>query len=141
MNYAYMTAPCGRDCFNCPVYLAGQNEKMQRIVSKKLDIPIEKAVCRGCRAENGKIPFLNMTNSCKILKCTDEKGIGFCCECEDFPCDLLHPLAHLADKFAHNTKVFNLCLIKKMGLEVWAKNKAKSVFENYFKGSLKNLIE
>jgi hypothetical protein len=34
----------------------------------------------------------------------------------------------------HNTKVFNLCLIKKMGVEAWAKHKAKSVKEAYFRG-------
>jgi hypothetical protein len=34
-------------------------------------------------------------------------------------------------------KVFNLCLIKKMGLEKWASEKAKSVRETYYKGKLK----
>jgi hypothetical protein len=34
-------------------------------------------------------------------------------------------------KLWHNTKVFNLCLIKKMGLEEWAKNKAKKVIHTY----------
>ena len=29
---------------------------------------------------------------------------------------------------------FNLCLIKKMGLEAWAKTKAKSVKDTYFRG-------
>ena len=33
---------------------------------------------------------------------------------------------------------FNLCLIKKMGLESWAKGKAKSVKKTYFKGTWKN---
>lgn len=32
---------------------------------------------------------------------------------------------------------FNLCLIKKMGLEAWAKTKAKGVKDTYFKGKLK----
>jgi len=37
----------------------------------------------------------------------------------------------------HNTKVFNLCLIKKMGLEAWAETKAKNVKHTYFKGQFK----
>jgi len=36
----------------------------------------------------------------------------------------------------HNTKVFNLALIRKMGLEKWAQEKARSVKRTYFKGKL-----
>jgi len=43
----------------------------------------------------------------------------------------------MASKVPHNTKVFNLCLIKKMGLEKWATEKAKSVKDTYFKGKFK----
>ena len=31
-------------------------------------------------------------------------------------------------------KIFNLCLIKKMGLDSWAENKAKKVRDVYFSG-------
>jgi hypothetical protein len=48
----------------------------------------------------------------------------------------LHPYADKALEVAHNTKIFNLCLIKKMGLELWAKTKAKSVGDTYFSGRL-----
>ena len=61
----------------------------------------------------------------------------FCCDCSDFPCDYLHPYADQAANVPHNIKVFNLCLIKKLGLETWAKNKAKSVKNVYFKGKWK----
>ena len=54
----------------------------------------------------------------------------------DFPCGLLHPLAHGADRFPHNLKVFNLCMIKKMGLENWAKNKSKQSFDRYYNDKL-----
>jgi hypothetical protein len=43
----------------------------------------------------------------------------------------------MAAQRPHNTKVFNLCLIKRMGLERWAEAKAKSVKDTYFKGKLK----
>ncbi|MCK4921566.1 MAG: hypothetical protein KAS71_11005 [Bacteroidales bacterium] len=45
-------------------------------------------------------------------------------------------LADKADKFPHNLKVFNLCLIKKPGVENWAKFKAKESFDKYFKEKL-----
>ena len=114
MDYETLTAPCGLDCFNCVMYKQGND------------------TCKGCRNENGTIKFLNMTEPCNVYKCITEKNIKFCYECDDFPCDHLHPFADKAGMVPHNTKVFNLCLIKKMGLEEWAKEKAKNVKETYY---------
>ena len=135
MNYEEMTAPCGLACFNCIVYLANKNQKLREMVSKKTGIPIEEAVCKGCRGENGKCPILPI--ECRVFPCTENRGIKFCFECSDFPCDYLHPYADKASEVPHNTKVFNLCLIKKMGLESWAKDKARSVNDEYFSGNWK----
>jgi hypothetical protein len=137
MDYKQMTAPCGLDCFNCPLYLARENEKLREAIARNRDIPVEKAVCNGCRNENGTIAFLDMTEPCNVYKCIGQKGIDFCCDCDDFPCDHLHPYADKAAERPHNTKVFNLGLIKKMGLESWAEKKAKDVRDTYFKGKLK----
>jgi len=137
MDYLQMTAPCGLDCFNCPVYLAQDNEDLRVKISQNLGIPPEKAVCPGCRPENGTITFLNMAEPCHVYQCIEKKGIDFCCDCSDFPCDYLHPYADQASQRPHNTKVFNLCLIKKMGVESWGKTKAKSVKDTYFKGKFK----
>ena len=137
MDYAQMTAPCGLDCFNCPLYLANENQALRTKISKNSGIPIEKAVCKGCRNEGGMIAFIGMTEPCNAYKCIQEKGIQFCSDCSDFPCDYLHPYADKASQVPHNTKVFNLCLIKKMGLESWAKDKAKRVKNTYFKSTFK----
>jgi hypothetical protein len=137
MDYRNMTAPCGLDCFNCPLYLAGENERIREAIAKHMGIPLEQAVCRGCRDERGTIAFLGMTEPCNVYKCIDKKGISFCCDCSDFPCDYLHPYADKASERPHNTKVFNLSLIKKMGLKAWAEKKAKNVRDTYFGGKLK----
>jgi len=133
MDYKKMTAPCGLDCFNCPMYLANDNEKLRNLIAGRLNIPFEKALCGGCRNEHGKIGFLKLTEPCKVYNCAENREIKFCCDCSEFPCDYLHPLADKASQFLHNTKVFNLCLIKKMGLDAWAKEKAKSVRITYSK--------
>ena len=135
MNYEEMTAPCGLDCFNCIVYLANENQDFREKISKKTGVPVEKAACKGCRNENGKCPILPI--ECHVYPCVENKGITFCYECQDFPCDHLHPYADKASELPHNTKVFNLCLIKKMGLESWAKDKAHSVKKEYFTGKWK----
>jgi hypothetical protein len=78
-----------------------------------------------------------MTEPCNVHKCITKKGLSFCSDFSDFPCDHLHPYADMASERPHNTKVFNLGLIKKMGVEPWARTKAKSVRDTYFKGKFR----
>ncbi len=139
MDYAKLTAPCGLDCFNCRAYAANENEEVRSALSEKWNIPSEEARCRGCREEKGTIPMrlLGKKEPCSVFTCTQQKKIYFCCDCPDFPCDNLHPYADKAGKIPHNTKVFNLCLIRKMGLKPWAQHKAKKVKETYFEGEWK----
>lgn len=137
MDYLNMTAPCGLDCFNCPMYMASMNEGLRKKIAENLKIPEEIAQCRGCRNEGGIMAFMKMKEPCNVYRCIEEKGIDLCSDCSDFPCDHLHPYADKASAVPHNTKVFNLCLIKKMGLEEWAAEKAKDVKDTYFKGKFK----
>ena len=137
MDFRTLTAPCGLDCFNCPVYLANDNAKLRAVIAERFGIPEKDAVCQGCRNEGGAIAFLGMVEPCNVYRCITEKGFDLCCDCADFPCDHLHPYADEASVRPHNTKVFNLCLIKKMGLESWAKEKAKKVRDAYFKGKFR----
>jgi len=139
MDYLQMTAPCGLACFNCHSYMANEQESERGKLNRDLrltGIPVEVWLCKGCRNQQGILDshklFFNRTEPCYVYKCTREKNINFCYECSDFPCDHLHPHADRAATVPHNTKVFNLCLIKKMGLESWAKNKAAAVHETYF---------
>lgn len=137
MDYHRLTAPCGIDCFNCPVHLANGNKQLRKNVAELLDVPLEQAVCSGCRNEQGTIACLDMTEPCPVYKCVKKKNLDFCYECTDFPCDHLHPYADKAGERPHNTKVFNLCLIKKMGLESWARSKAGKVRSVYFNEKFK----
>ncbi|MEW5722323.1 MAG: DUF3795 domain-containing protein [Thermodesulfobacteriota bacterium] len=134
MDFRLMTAPCGLDCFNCPMFRAGRDPELREKIAHSLGLPLEAAQCPGCRPEGGIIKFMGWTEPCGVYRCISEKGLDFCCDCSDFPCDRLHPYADRAGEVPHNTKVFNLGLIKKMGLEAWAENKAAEVKKTYFKG-------
>lgn len=137
MDYQQMTSPCGLDCFNCPAYLANEDAQLRASIAEKLGLPYEKARCEGCRNACGTIAFLGDSDPCDVFRCAGEKGLTFCYQCGDFPCDHLHPYADQASVRPHNTKVFNLCLIKKMGLDAWAESKAISVKQTYFNGKLR----
>lgn len=139
MDYYHMTAPCGLDCFNCHFYLAHKNRKSMEIVerlSSEYTIPVETMLCKGCREHDGQIPLqkhlFGEDHRCAAFKCSMSRGFVFCCDCRDFPCDNLHPYADKAAELPHNMKVFNLCLISKMGLEKWAQTKAAAVRQTYF---------
>jgi hypothetical protein len=143
MDYKNLTAPCGRDCFNCPFYLARNNEKFRMVFAEKMKLDPKEISCEGCRNIEGKCQVLKnygFDGNCKIYNCFKDKGIEFCYECNDFPCNLLHPLADRSDKFPHNLKVYNLCKIQKVGLELWAKNYAKQSFDRYYSGKLNDCV-
>jgi len=131
MNFEQMTAPCGLPCFDCAVHLAGKNPRLRELVARQFGISPEKVGCPGCREVFGKCPVV--PGMCPVYPCARKKGVKFCFECADFPCDALHPYADQAASVPHNTKMFNLMLIKKIGVEAWAKERAKGVKEVYFK--------
>jgi Protein of unknown function (DUF3795) len=137
VDYKLMTSPCGLDCFNCRMYLAKENAQLRAANADVFGLPSEKAICEGCRNAHGTIAFLGSTEPCDVFRCTGEKGISFCFQCSEFPCDNFHPYADKASVRQHNTKLFNLCLIKKMGLDAWAEAKAASVKATYFNAKLK----
>jgi len=110
MDYRRLTAPCGLYFFNCVVYAASSDEELRRIVAESMGLPVERTQCRGCREEGGRVTMtlLGMTEPCSIFGCATAKEVEFCCDCDGFPCDHLHPYADRADELPHNTKVFNL---------------------------------
>ena len=132
MDYRQLTAPCGLGCFNCAVYRAREDDTLRATVAQRLGIPPERAVCPGCRAAKGAPRHLGERGPCKVWRCISAKGHEFCFECDEFPCDALHPYADKAAERPHNTKVFNLCLIKRLGVERWAQEKAAQVRQTYY---------
>jgi hypothetical protein len=46
----------------------------------------------------------------------------------------LAPALDGADKYPHNVKLFNLCRMKAVGVEAWAKSEASKVRKRYFRG-------
>ena len=139
MDYFQMTAPCGLDCFNCHFFLAPEDKEAMSTVktlSEKFNIPVALMLCNGCRKHNGQIPIQKQifgdAHRCAAYECSQSKGLKFCGACDQFPCDNLHPYADKASDLPHNIKIFNLCLINKMGLEKWAESKASEVRKVYF---------
>ena len=45
------------------------------------------------------------------------------------------PLANGAEKFPHNMKVYNLCMMKRLGIDAWAE-KAGDIRKTYYSKKL-----
>jgi hypothetical protein len=131
MNKIALTAPCGLDCFNCPVLEDNITEEYKKQVSGFLGITPEETPCGGCINERGHCKFAT-DGHCSTWDCVQEKGVTYCHECSDFPCELLMPSQQGA-QFPHNIKVYNLCRMKLLGIDKWIEEAAE-IRMRYFQG-------
>lgn len=126
-----LTAPCGLDCFNCPIFEANITGQMKAAMGAKFGRNPDEMACKGCRAQEGKIPI---GGDCESYKCITAKGLMYCFECDEFPCGFLAPAREGADLYPHNFKLFNLCRMKAVGVERWAEEESASIRKRYYKG-------
>lgn len=129
MDYRKLTAPCGIDCFNCPLYKDNVNPALQERIGTAMKIDPGAVHCGGCR-ETG---CFMLPGGCDTKACADKKNVEFCFECDAFPCAKLQPIAEGAATYPHNFKLYNLCRIEKVGLDTWAEE-AADIRRRYFKG-------
>ncbi len=91
-------APCGIYCKRCP--------------------GVKVYGCIGCRNLEGRIFKFPL---CKTYECVTDRGYDFCYKCDDFPCERLLPIINFEIFEPHNSKIYNLLMIKKLGLDGWNK--------------------
>lgn len=137
MDLKDLIAPCGLVCGDCPMHLAKDSPGLKISLSDRLGIPMDKVACDCCREEKGVIGCNGKTAPCDVYSCSREKTVQFCCDCADFPCSRYQPYADRASEVPHNLKMFNLGLIKKLGVEEFAESHARQTRESYFKGKMK----
>jgi len=110
MNYDEIKsflAPCGLNCMKCQMYSEGDikrhsaelqtllgafdsyAERFSKFLSiyqnypafKQLLAHFSQANCKGCRRGDCKYP------NCGVATCHRQKGVDFCFQCSDFPCE------------------------------------------------------
>lgn len=108
-------AACGLFCPACSLYI-GSTEEPERLkrIADMFGVPPEEAKCHGCRAEV-KGPYCK---TCKLVACADEKGLEFCVDCKEYPCEQLKEfqalMPHRAELFANGDR------IREIGFEAWS---------------------
>lgn len=125
-----LTAPCGLDCFNCSLFEENLTNEFAELLHRKTGVPKEQIACRGCRPQDGK--HFHLPQGCATLDCAKAKGVALCSHCNEFPCALLAPIADQANQYPHNMKLYNLCRIRKIGLDRWIEEEAGQIRKKYF---------
>jgi hypothetical protein len=109
-----LVAVCGLFCPACWVHIA-QRESLEKRkkIAESFRVPVEALKCDGCRAKHRSA----YCNTCKMSACAEEKGLEFCIECEEYPCD---PLKEFQAGKPHRIELWqNQSRIKEVGYEKW----------------------
>ena len=107
-------AACGLFCPACTLYI-GTTEEPERLakIAERFGVTPEDCRCLGCRSDVVS-PYCR---TCEIVKCADERGVGFCGECQDYPCEMLKEFQaqrpHRAELFESGDR------IREIGFEKW----------------------
>lgn len=121
---------CGLYCGACEILNARTEEQKQKVVRdwrEMWTVSPEQVTCRGCKTEK---PFL-MCRNCRIKDCASEKGLEFCYQCPDYPCEHYRRSQDYISKYEHlqhwKTARQNLEFIRTHGVAAWLEEQ-KSVW-------------
>lgn len=106
---------CGLYCGACPIYRAWVEQDAERleVLARAYGVSIERLMCTGCRTP-GTFCF---GGECEIKGCAQAKGVAFCADCDEFPCDRLQRVA--AGSAFRTTLFENVTRIREKGWYAW----------------------
>jgi hypothetical protein len=111
-----LAATCGLYCGSCGIYLATQENDVKKMLGYALILnqSFDETLCDGCRAERKSA---HCKTICTFIKCASEKGIEFCGDCNDYPCN---DLKVFQSKMPHRIEIWeSQQRIKEVGREKW----------------------
>lgn len=117
-----VAAVCGLYCEGCSWFIAtNENPDKLKRLGRQFNWSAEESACHGCRSGK-RLPYCH---KCKMAACAAERGIDFCSECADYPCD---ELKTFQAAFPHRIELWdNLERISSVGYKQWL----KEIRENY----------
>ena len=107
---------CGLNCGACPVGMANDVGDLDELKSmaESWDRTPEELLCSGCKSE----VTATFCTSRHMRECARDKGLEFCVDCADFPCEII--TAFRNDDASHHSAVLsNLEMIGEIGVEAW----------------------
>lgn len=116
-----LAAICGLFCQACSLYIGTKEDPDRlKILAERFPYPVEELECLGCRSEKLGIFCRKF---CKMKKCNAEKGIDFCVECSEYPCE---ELKAFQAQMPHRIELWQSQeRIKEVGWEKWYEEMAE----------------
>lgn len=123
-----LAAPCGLYCGACTSYITRKRggevalTAMAKRVSERWGTTIKTAdlVCEGCLSSQVAI----YCRRCAMRDCATKKGINYCAQCSDFPCQTITNFNN--DGVRHHSEVLaNVRHQKEIGIDVWLDEQEK----------------
>ena len=116
-----LAAVCGLYCEACSWFISTNEdpERLERMAAQR-NWSVEDSQCNGCRS--GK--RLAYCGKCKMFACAAKRGIDFCSQCDEYPCD---DLKQFQSAMPHRIELWaNLERIKSVGYRQWLKEVRKN---------------
>ncbi|MGA3086170.1 MAG: DUF3795 domain-containing protein [Thermodesulfobacteriota bacterium] len=116
-----LAAVCGLYCEACSLFIATMEDPARlKGMAKRFQVSEEAVKCYGCRSTK-RGPYCQ---TCKMFFCAAERGIAFCSQCEEYPCD---ELKQFQSAMPHRIDLWeNLERIESMGYKQWLKEIRKN---------------
>jgi hypothetical protein len=113
-------AYCGLYCGGCTAFLATKENNVATL-AREWNMEENDVKCLGCKSQT----TAKFCTVCPLKECARDKGLEFCGECREYPCQKLEGFRN-AEKFPYHSEVYdNLAEIKKQGLQNWLKHMKK----------------
>lgn len=110
-----LAAVCGLFCPACRVFIGTREDPAGlAVMAQRFQRPVEEMQCNGCRSE--KRCFYCETK-CTMAKCAADKGVDFCGQCPEYPCE---SLKSFQAEMPHRIELWkSQDRIKEAGYEKW----------------------
>ena len=107
-------AVCGLYCEACSWFISTKDdmERLKRLADQQ-NWTVDESQCHGCRSGK-RLPYCER---CRMFACAAERGIDFCSECGDYPCD---ELKQFQSAMPHRIELWaSLDRLKSVGYQQW----------------------
>lgn len=115
-----LAAVCGLYCPACTAFIATREDR-QRLASlaARMGKTVDDVTCEGCRSNKRSFYCREL---CTMKSCAERKGVDFCSQCDEYPCETLKVFQAAAP---HRRELWtSLERIKEDGYEKWSRDMA-----------------
>ncbi len=115
-----VAAVCGLYCPACSLFIATR-EAPERLpaLAARMGKTVDDVTCEGCRSNKRSFFCRDL---CVMKSCAEKKGVDFCSQCDEYPCE---PLETFQAAAPHRRELWtSLATIKSEGYEKWCRDMA-----------------